>query len=37
MSFETFALIWPFVAIGFAIGTVMLYIWAEGRIARKAR
>jgi hypothetical protein len=37
MSFETFGLIWPFVAIGFAIGTVMLYIWVEGRMTRRVR
>jgi hypothetical protein len=33
MSFETFALIWPFIGIALAIGGVMLYIrFFEARI-----
>lgn len=30
MSFETFALIWPFIGIGLAIGGVLLLIRVEG-------
>jgi hypothetical protein len=38
MSFETFALIWPFIAIGSAIGVVFIGIWFEQRAEqRKAR
>lgn len=31
MSFETFALIWPFIAVGASIGIVFLGIWFEKR------
>ena len=37
MSFETFALIWPFIAIGFSIGIVFLGIRFEQRAKQKAR
>ncbi len=37
MSFETFALIWPFISIGFAVGAVLLYIRVEDYFTRKAR
>jgi hypothetical protein len=34
MSFETFALIWPFLSVSFAVGTVLLYIRLEERFTR---
>jgi hypothetical protein len=35
MSFETFAFIWPFMAIGASIGFVFLGIWVEKRLEQR--
>jgi hypothetical protein len=35
MSFETFALIWPFIAIGFSIAIVFVGIRFEQRAERR--
>ena len=38
MSFETFALVWPFIAVGASIGIVFFAIWFEKRLKQhKAR
>ena len=35
MTYETLALIWPFLMIGFAIGTVLLVVWFQDRAERR--
>ena len=35
MSFETFALIWPFLVAAFVVGTVFAINWFEDRAERR--